>query len=96
MRNRHISMERQHSREFDQRNEAFKILARMWRSGSLPEDGISEIVRFFAEAGITNQAVERFAEDSLGPMPHHMLEDSEEGDDSEFEVDSEGEDDEQF
>ena len=73
-----------------ERNEAYKFLARMWRSPSLPEYGISEIVRFFAEAGITNQSVERFAEDSLGPMPHHMLEDSEEGDDSE------GEDDEQF
>ena len=72
------------------RDAAYKLLARMSRSGSLPEYSISEIVHFFMEYGITNQAVERFAEDSLGPMPHEMLEDSEE------DVDSEGEDDEQF
>ncbi len=73
-----------------QRNEAFKLLARMWRSGSLPEGHTDELIDLFNDAALTNEAVERFAEDDLGPMPHEMLPDSEE------EVDSEGEDDEQF
>ena len=73
-----------------QRDAAYKLLAHLWRSDSVQEHYLSEVVRFFADFRITNQAVERFADDGLGPMPHEMLSDSEEEDDSE------GEDDEQF
>ena len=61
-----------------QRNSAFKTLARMWRSGSLPEAHTNDVIYLFNAAALTNEAVERIAEDNLGPMPHGMLEDSEE------------------
>ena len=79
-----------------ERNEAFKLLARTWRLGSLPADDIFEVVHLFMVNGVTNQAVERFAEDDLGPMPHEMLEDSDEEVDSEGDSEGDDEDDEQF
>ena len=74
----HHQLQISNEMHYRERNSAFKLLARMWRSGSLPEDHIFEVIDLFAEAGFTNRDVEDIAEDSLGPMPHEMLEDSEE------------------
>jgi hypothetical protein len=75
----------QRNEHIEERNRAFKILARMWRSGWMPEVYTNELMYLFNKTGYTNEAVERLADDGLGPMPDEMLSDSEE----EEEVDSE-------